>query len=260
MLKKTIYFPIIILLLFSSCKVNKYNYLYAKHDFVGDSRTEYKNKFPEYTLRAGDLVYVNISTPDPEISKYFNIESSKSDLGNSGIEGRYLDGIELSDSGFIKIPVVGDIFLKGHTIAEAKNKIQQRVNLLVKDAAVKVRFLGFKITFLGEIKSTGVFYFDEDRVSILDALAVAGGTTAYADKRILLIIRKTEEGSKTMLLDISERHLLESDDFYLHPNDVIILQPLRSKTIRMALADYSTIISTVTATVTTLFFIINLSK
>ena len=91
-----------------------------------------------------------------------------------------------------------------------------------------------------------------------DAFALAGGIGDYGDKRNVLVVRKTHNGTKTFYVDLTDRQLLLSDKFYLLPNDMVIVEPLRNKTFRMSIVDYTIILTTVTSTITMILLILSL--
>ncbi len=260
MIKQILYILSILTILLSSCSRKHILYLQDKDEFFDEAKNEFINQEKKYKIKKGDILHIDIISSNEKINQLFNINKSNStDLsGNGG--GFYLSGYLVNDSGYIQLPIINDIFVKDFTINQIQDIIQQKANVYLKQAIVNVRFVSFRISFLGEFASKGQHVVYQNKVNILNGIAMAGGLSDYADKRKLLIIRNTSTGLKTIRVDVTKRNLLEKEEYYLRPNDIVIAEPIRSKVLRLNMNDYFLIITTISSTITTILLIANFMK
>jgi len=141
------------------------------------------------------------------------------------------------------MPTVGKILVKNLTVSAIQELIQSKVNEYLNDATVSVRLVSFKITVLGTVTKPGYYYFYNGQVTLLEALGEAGDLTPLANRKNLKLIRQTSEGSEVVLLDLNDPNLLKSKYYYLLPNDVIYVEPLKAGTQRSNLVPIATAIS-----------------
>jgi len=257
-MNKNILISIIVLMILPSCIHNKIRYLQDKSEFF-DEIKEYSNKALDYKIQKNDILYIKVVSTNEEINKYFNSSlSSTGSTENSG--GFFLDGFNVNEKGFIRLQVIGDIKVDSLTVKEAQTKVQNRVDEYLKNATVTVKLVSFYLTFLGEVGSQGKQVVLQENINILDGIALAGGINDYGDKRNVLIVRTTNKGSKTFRVDLTKRELLESPNYYLLPNDIIIVEPLINKSFKLSVGDYTTILSTITSTIALVVLLISLNN
>jgi len=252
-------FGIISLVLLSSCTRKNYKYIEAKKGNP-DTTTHFKNIPPVYHLLPQDILYVKILTTDEKINKMFTIGTQGNVNQSRNGSSFYLSGFAVSDSGYIELPIVGLVKVAGQTMKEAQKTIREKVNVMLPNAIVNVKLVSYKVTFLGEVGNEGPQFIFQDKINILEALARVGGITDVGDKANVLIVRPTDTGNKVIRVDVSDIKLLESEHLYLYSEDVIIVEPIKSKIFRLNVSDYSLIVSTFVSTLTTVFLVLNLVK
>ncbi len=247
----------------TSCMHSKIRYIQDKNEIFGQI-DEYANHPPEYKLQKEDILYIKVSSTNSEIGNLFAINSSgavnRGSRGAANSGGFYLDGFTVSDSGNIDIPVVGKLAVEGLTIDQTQVLVQQNIDKLLNDAIVTVKLVSFYVDFLGEMNSQGRLFVQQDNINILDAISQMGGVSTYGDRKNVLVVRKTPTGTKTFRVDLTKRDLLSSDKFYMLPYDMIVVEPLRRKSFRLSVADYSLVLTTISSTITMIFVLLNLSK
>jgi polysaccharide export outer membrane protein len=253
--------PLLLVILLSGCMHNKIRYIHDKNE-VFENIEEYENKAPDYQIQASDILYIKISSTNKEINEYFEIGSSQLNNQMGGGQGNnfYLRGFCVSDSGYVSIPVLGDIYVEGFTIKEVQELVQKKTDNILNNAIITVKLVSFYITFLGEVNSQGKITVMQDEINILDAISLAGGIADYGNKKNVLVVRQTQKGTKTFRVDLTERELLTSEKFYMLPNDIVIVEPLKSKSFQLGVRDYSLLLTTVTSTITMVLLVINLLK
>ncbi|WP_372754894.1 polysaccharide biosynthesis/export family protein [Mariniflexile sp.] len=174
-------------------------------------------------LKIGDIVSIYISTIDPTVTQPYNI------LIQSGAGGELIDYL-IDVDGNIDYPVLGKVKLVGLTIEEAKELLKKKFSdgQLLKDPVVMIRFVNFRITVAGEVNSPGVYPVSGERVSILEALGMAGDLTIKGRRDNILVIRDFN-GSKTYTrVDLTNKEVFNSPVYYLTQNDYVYVEPNNS--------------------------------
>jgi len=204
---------------------------------------------PNYILKPDDNLYVTIQSANEEINKIYNVNNTTQGGGSQSYTdpaGQYIYGNIVDKQGLVTLPVLGPVQVSGLTVSEAQAVIQLKANEFIKESAVKVKLLNFKVTILGEVKSPGSYYFYENSVNALDVVARAGGFTDMARLNTVLVIRKTSSGTKSYRLNFKTSSLLSNPAYYLKPNDVVYAEPALMKSAVMNFTTISMVLSTVT--------------
>lgn len=174
-------------------------------------------------LKIGDVVSIYVSTLDQTVTQPYNIVISN---GNSGQLIDYLIDVD----GNIDYPVLGKVKLVGLTIEEAKDLLKSKFSegQLLKDPVVMIRVLNFRITVAGEVRSPGVYPVSGERVSILEALGMAGDLTIKGRRDNVLVVRDFN-GTKTYTrIDLTNKEVFNSPVYYLTQNDYVYVEPNNS--------------------------------
>ncbi len=237
------YYPIIAVTLFalialSGCRSSE-ELIYLKDV----SQDEWTKGLPdtetEYLVKAGDILYVSVKSLNPEVNTLFNPEEGMQQSTGTGFQkyttpaGAYLYGYEVDPNGNLNLPVLGSIAVKGHLQEAVEKLVQERADLYLKDATVKVKLLNYKVTVLGEVRSPGVYYNYNNDFTVLEALAMANGNTDYGNITKVMVMRPEAGGKRTYLLDLSSKEIFKSPAFYLHPNDYVFVEPGKNKNFQM---------------------------
>lgn len=259
--RKTYIFILSVFIIFSSSCNKRVRYIHKKEKNNQDTIYTYNINSPKYRLKPNDVLHIRINTTDEKINKLFKIgnESNNNNRSNNGGEF-YLSGFTVNDSGYVQVPILGTLKAAGKTVPEFRNIITSKTHEYLNDAIVNVKFVSFKISFLGEIRRPGPSYIYQDNIDILEAVARAGGVTEYADLSKVTIVRKEEDKRMVYKLDLSDRELLSSQKFYLYPDDIIIVEPIKAKIAQMNIRDYLFFLSAFSSALTTVVLILNLTK
>jgi polysaccharide export outer membrane protein len=188
----------------------------------------------KYRLQNFDIVEINIKTSSQELNAVFNIitgESNNVNMGQSGGDLFFMNGYTLDEEGKVDIPLLGEVYLVGLTAEEAKSLIEQKVQPFVVDSDffVRVRLGGIRFSTLGEFNSPGKQTILQNRVTIFEALAVAGDLTTLAKRDEIILLRQYPDGSQIHKINLNDRDLLSSQYFFIKPNDVIYAEPLKAR-------------------------------
>lgn len=196
-----------------------------------------------------DRLYIKVISIDAQTNQIFGAtEEMRSGISN-GILGYLVD-----ESGNVNFPFVGNINVASLTTAKAAEKIQKALDDYVAKTSVTVKYIDNQITIMGEVLHQGVYSFIQDKLNIYEALGLGGGLTQYGDRKKIILIRN--EGPKIMhyRLDLSDSKIASKDYYYILPNDVIIVEPLRALSSSYQNITYTTILSSITTLIAVLLF------
>lgn len=178
-------------------------------------------------LQPDDLLMIVISTDNPIISQPYNLTSATSSNGSNG--GSSVLSYQIDQDGYIQIPNLGRIQAAGKTRNELISFIEQLLSDKISNPVITVRILNFKISVQGEVLSPGTFPINTERITLLEALSMAGGPTLYGRRDNILIIRE-ENGVKSFnKVDITKGDFIYSPYYYLSQNDVIYVEPNKTR-------------------------------
>ncbi len=258
-MKRWIFYLVLLVIIGVSCTRHRdITYLRGLGTDISDSLIQ--TTYRIYKIQPFDQLYIRVSsTFDPKVEEMFSISEKNISTSSFTSSSFYIIGYTVNELGYIKMPVLGEIFVSGLTVKEVEDLIRQRVNEYVKDAEVKVKLLSFKITLLGEI-GTGQHTILAERANILEAIALGGGIQRTGNYHKVLILRTTPQGMKSFRVDLTDKNIIRSALFYVQPNDIIYVEPTRAAALRVSLSELSLFISSITAVTSMYFLILNLTK
>ncbi|GAF03895.1 polysaccharide biosynthesis/export family protein [Saccharicrinis fermentans] len=218
--------PLLLVVLTVSCIPQKeLLYLQEKDSIVEyETVTEITGK---YILQTNDYLFIQVSTFDPKLSEFFNATQ-----GNSSSQSTQnnLFMYMVDDNMDIDFPYAGKINLRGCNLEQAKTKIRVALKPYLKDFNLVVRLGSNSFTILGEVKSPGRHTMSKDQITIFEALGIAGDLTAYGKRKDMKIVRPQADGSyETYVVDITDHKIIGSDKYFIYPNDLIYVRPIRAK-------------------------------
>ena len=197
-----------------------------------------------------DRLYIKVLSIDPNTSAIFNAtEEMRYSTAESGLVGYQVD-----EGGNINFPFVGKINVGNLTTTEASVKIENALKEYVANTSVVVKYIENQVSVLGEVQRQGVYNFTQDKINIYEALALGGGMTRYGNRKNVIIIR--QEGDKVMhhRIDLSDSRIASKDFYYITPNDVIVVEPLKSVSTSYVNNTFTTVLSSITTLIAVLLF------
>ncbi len=213
----------------SSCYYNSRLIYLQDKNFTAFSPTLLQNKKSVYRLQPSDIISVQIksSTETEASSAIFNVSHQNGMYTTPG--SLFLEGYTIDTNGKISLPILGEVAVKDLTVEETQRLIQSNANKYLNKSTVIVKLTSFKITVLGEVKSPGYFYVFNNQVTVLEALGLAGDLTLFANRKNIKLIRQVPTGSQVILLNLTDPKILSSEYFFLMPNDVLYVEPLKAR-------------------------------
>ncbi len=237
----------LLLLLFTSFLLNA---------CVVNKKTTYLQEYPEseysthyvppvdYRLQPNDNLYVKVNTPDPTLAALFNIIPQTGAM-TTNEQSTQLMSYSIDLEGMVDLPYIGKLEVAGRTLNEAKEMIVNELKDYVTDASVTVRLVNNYVTVLGEVRAPGTYLIYKDRLNIFQAIALAGDITEFGDRYTIKIVRQTMEGSIVKEFDMTDKNLIDSEFYYVVPNDVIYAQPMKGKFFAMNTFPFALVLTTI---------------
>ncbi|MDM1548956.1 polysaccharide biosynthesis/export family protein [Empedobacter falsenii] len=214
---------VIVILTISSC-ASKKELVY----FQGDqqSTTKYEEYIPK--IQSSDMLAISVSAADIKATEPFNQQSVYQ--VNSGMQNNpYAKVYTVDENGYINYPLIGNVKVGGLTRTEAENELKSKISKYIVNPGVNINFTNFRISVLGEVAKPGNFTIPSERVSILDALGMAGDLTINGVRSNIMVIREQNGQKQTYNVDLTSKEILNSPVYYLAQNDVIYVEPNSAK-------------------------------
>ena len=209
------------MLLLASCATKK-EILYFQD--IESLHLEETDQSFEPVIENNDILYISISSIDPDVVKPF-LRDTGNETNTVGNNNPSLRGYLVDASGNIRFPVLGTLSVAGKTRGEIEEDLKARLSQYVTDVVVDVRILNFKVTVLGEVRNPGVFTIDDERVTIPQAIGLAGDLTEDGKRENVTVIREVNGVQKVTRIDLTKSDLFNSDFYFLKQNDVVYVEP-----------------------------------
>lgn len=227
-------------------------------------------KFPyvmeNYLLQNFDIVEINIKTTSPDLNALFSVIVGESGgnnmmMGQNGGDIFFMNGYTIDEFGTVELPLLGEVELRGLTINQAKDIITTKVQQYVKEDEffVRVRLGGIRFSALGEFNNPGKQTVLQNRVSIFEAIAVAGDLNILAKRDELVLVRQYPDGSQIHRLNLNDRDLLGSEFYFIRPNDVLYAEPLKVRELGSG-GNFVQSLTLITSTITTIALVLTLIR
>ena len=252
--------PIIFLALLLVCGCTSTEQLSYLNNLPETTEPQYfPYDMPDYKVQYRDILYIDIKILNSEgrIENTLQGNNSWNQSYSQTESSQYLIGYNIDKEGNILLPVVGTLAVSDNTVTQIRELIQQKIDSIYNHAFVDVKLLSFKYTVLGEARIPGTYINYNNYLTILEAIGRAGGVGDYGRHDRVLVVRSTKEGTQTYLVNLQDKNLLSSNAYFLMPNDVVIIEPVKHKIFNMNLPTISFVISSVTGIITTTLLLIN---
>jgi polysaccharide export outer membrane protein len=222
-------------IVFFSCVSHKKTTL-VQNKTTSISDTLYNYKFV-YKILPKDILFVSITSFNQKTTDFFNMKTSDQNNDPVGV------GYKVSDEGYIVIPILDSVHVKGLTIMETQQKITKLMGEYISDAYVLVELSNFSISILGDVRNPGMKIIPKDATTMLEALAIAGDFNDFANRQNVKLLRTIDGKTTVTLLDFTDVKIVESSYFYIMPNDVIYIESLKVKSARSNLSQITLFVS-----------------
>lgn len=254
---------VLLAMTFASCVPQK-KMLYLKD---AEMRTENVSKnyvndrSVNYRLQPGDNLFIRVlNTVDERTAASLSGDYSTRTVQLTSDASIYLQSYTLDEDGCIEMPLTGKINLKNLTVDEAKARMQVELDKYVNQTTLIVKLSNFNLTVLGEVTRPGMYKVYQSQINLFEAISMAGNMTNFAKNNEVRIIRQTDNGSEVVTVDMGQADILSSPYYYLKPNDIIYVEPLKIKQWGFTAFPYSTVISVISLGVTLVTLVRSMQK
>jgi polysaccharide biosynthesis/export protein len=256
-MKQTSLIFLVVLLVGSCTSQKKLAYLQNLPEPTGQE--SFLMEIPDYKLQPRDVLYITAKamTPDGTIKDFLQSgTTSGTNLARADVSGSIF-GYDVDSEGNIQIPGVGQIKVSGLKLEETRNLIQEMVDKVYLNATVECKLLSFKFTVIGEVRNPGAYINYNNYLTVLEAIGRAGGVGDFGNRDRALVIRPYDKGTKTFRINLQDINLLTSEAYFLLPNDVVIIEPMKQKVFNLNLPTLTFFINTTLLTISTTLLLIN---
>ncbi|HIX23008.1 MAG TPA: polysaccharide biosynthesis/export family protein [Candidatus Parabacteroides faecavium] len=215
-------------ILFSACNSTK-EVVYLQ-DVVPLKQQDIERKY-EVFIHEDDLLSIMVNSKDPELALPFNMPLVTYQIGSESPGQQRVLGYLVDTNGDIDFPILGKIHVAGLSRLELRDLIKEKLisGDYIKDPVVTVQFLNYKVSVMGEVARPGSFTITGDRITLLEALSMAGDLTIYGRRDRVAVIRE-ENGKRTILFhDLRSSEIFTSPCYYLQQNDIVYVEPNKAK-------------------------------
>lgn len=217
---------IAVLMMLGSCESRR-NMVYLQQD-----STNVNTVYEQYTprIQANDILTIVVTAADPKVTAPFNPVSSMATTSMTQSTDMALrPTYTVDNNGDITLPMLGKVHVAGMTRVEAIDKLRSELSQYIKDPGVNMNFNNFRVSVLGEVARPGSFIMPNERVTILEAIGMAGDLTIRGRRHNVLVIREADGQKSQHRLDLTKESTLNSPYYYLAQNDVIYVEPNKAQ-------------------------------
>ena len=244
---------ILMILYLNSCATRK-DLVYFQDEPLEKVSSDKFSEPKQLTYKANDILSINVSALDPETVKPFNLPVvSNNTLDVMSPNGAIQNQSYLVDyNGNIDFPVLGKLKVAGMTRTELTDYLTNEIKTYAKDPIVNIRLANFTITIIGEVSQPGTFTIQDERITLLEALGMAGDLTIFGKRNNILLIRETEGKKRFAKIDLTSISTVNSQVYYLQQNDVIYVEPNRARIRSSTFNQNNTVLLSAIGTLTTI--------
>lgn len=231
-LSSNIFLFLAFIITITSC-VNKKQVAYFQK---GNNPHDTVNSIQAYVpkIQPGDILGIPVASLSTTASGFFNPYSSggggdaTASAGGASVQTS-APGYLVDSAGTIEFPLIGSIKIAGLNTSQARDLIRSRLTTYLKEPTVNVRFLNYKISVMGEVTHPSVYVIPNERITLTEALSMAGDLTIYGKRNDILVIRDLDGKKEFGKVNLNSRELFNSPYYYLHSGDVVYVEPGKGK-------------------------------
>lgn len=255
-IKKIILLTVLIGFCLSSCVPKKELVYLQSNEENADSTRTFNYSPREYKLQINDIIDVQIRSSSTEANDLFNLTQT-ANIQNQGQSAQvgdvfYLTGYSIDNQGFIELPVIGSVAILGLTLQEAKSQIEILVDEYFEAYFLSVKLGGIRYSTIGEFKRPGKYTVLQNQLTIFEAIAQAGDLTIVASRSDINLIRQYPTETRIHKINLLDESIIESPLYFIQPNDVIYVEPLKQKSAGLGITGaqtFTVVISAITTSV-----------
>jgi polysaccharide biosynthesis/export protein len=176
-------------------------------------------------IKPNDELYIRVSSFDDVAYNFFNNQTASNYMNYNNELSLSLITFAVNDSGSIDFPILGPVYMVNLTIDEATKKLKELLSEYFNQPTVIIKIVNKKISVLGEVNISGSFTYTKDRLSIFEAISMAGDVTPHGNLKDVYLVRSENDSIKKIKMNLTADDILTSKYYYLLPNDVVYVKP-----------------------------------
>jgi len=233
MLRNKILFYFLLLFVLNACVTQRDLELFNEGDpFPG--LPERLDNYLQPVIQFNDVLHITVESDNEDAVAPYNRQQQQNMNMGGGIQNPSLFGYRVDTEGKIDYPGLGELTVAGLSTEEIRAMMKERLSAFLTNSIVNVRLLNFKISILGEVGSQGIFPISDERITIVEAIAQAGGINPLGSADDILLIRERNGLREYHHIDLHDKYIFNSPNFYLQQNDVLYVRPVVQKTATIA--------------------------
>ena len=227
LLKKTL--PFLVVLLLFSCKSREEIVYYQNIDALANAE---KSNSYEIKIQPDDLLTIIVSADDPETAIPFNLNVVSLPSANNMMTIRGQETVQsylVDAAGTIDFPILGKLNVGGLSRSEIMQLLESKISKYIKNPIINIRVMNFKVSMQGEVTLPGIYPVSSDRITLIEAISKAGDLTIYGKRDNILVIREVNGLKSYNRIDITKADFIHSPFYYLAQNDVVYVEPNKTR-------------------------------
>jgi polysaccharide export outer membrane protein len=212
-----------------------------------DTKAFKEAEYPDYRLKANDEIYIQIHSLDEAAANAF--ASSRQEISYAGSIQPYSASLlsnAIDKEGYLLMPVIGKILVQDKTLMEVIEILTDSLNHILNQPVVSVKLVNRYVSVLGEVRSPGHFAIAQNKLTIYDALSLAGDITDFGNRNNVTLIRNVDGENIRINLNLTNSEILASEYYNLRPNDIVYVKQVRQKFWNISQVPISLFLSAVT--------------
>lgn len=196
-----------------------------------DSLLMQADSLPVFRIRPGTELNILVTSMNPEVDALLNPKIPvQNSMGN--LDSKQMAGYIVDEQGMVTFPMIGRVSLLNLTTAEAADVLATQLSKQVNKPFVMIRVVNFQVTVMGEVGHPGVLNVSRDRLTLPEAISLSGDLTIFGKRENILVVR-TRDGKRTFgRINLQDRSVFRSPYYHLQPNDMVYVEPKRSKKVQ----------------------------
>jgi len=179
-------------------------------------------------IETDDILGISVTSLNPEASSVFNYNLNTVS-GTNNSTGNPVIGYMVDAKGEIQLPLIGNMKVSGYTTSEIRDQIRKKLLNFLKEPVVNIRMVNFKVSVLGDVGRPGSFQIQNERLTVTEAISLAGDLNITALRNNILLVRERDGQREYIPIDLTSKKLFSSPYYYLRNNDVLYIQPGKNK-------------------------------
>lgn len=254
---RLVYLGIIAIFLSSCVPIKKVKLVQEDQDNLTEVMKSINVEDTRVYIRPSDELYIDVTSISSLTQTDHNFFSSNRMPSSGGAADYTLISFSVNDSGYVRLPVIGNVKVLNLTKDEAAEIIEQKLQPYITNPSVKVKYVNRQITVLGEVVRPGTYFYNKDKMSIMQGIGLAGDFGYYGNRKKVLLLRSDNDTIHKVNIDLLAEESMQSEYYYLQNNDIIYVEPLKARKWGIQSFPWALILSAVSVTILTLSFIQN---